>query len=391
MDISYNNFLIFVFLLGTIQGLILTVLLFLAKYNKIANGLLGWLTLMWSIILILFALKLRGVMTEYPHLLRTVSSIEFTFFPLLYLNIKYLLKKYENFNKRDLLHFLPLVFNIFLFSRFYFESAETKLLMVSNNSGYYYVLNTISDEILGFQGIIYSIITLIFIRNYNSQILNYRSNNDKTLIRNARAGVIALLISWTIGTIYANLYIFGINIHFNFFVFIYLIIVIIIYMISYTAISSGEVFKLSDEQISHSNATSSRVNNPLEHVSESTSKNPEFEKLNEKLISYMNDKKPFLNPDLSFQELADELQFSRHQLSGIINQLHGVNFYEFVNTYRVDEVKKALKDPNKHHFKILSLAYDAGFNSKASFNRIFKQITAQTPSQYMNSIESNAV
>ena len=65
-----------------------------------------------------------------------------------------------------------------------------------------------------------------------------------------------------------------------------------------------------------------------------------------------------------------------------------MNFYEFVNSYPVDEIKKLLNDPEKKHFKMISLAYDTGFNSKASFNRIFKQLTNQTPSEYKAEISN---
>lgn len=385
MDISFDDFLFFLFLLGSFQGLILTGLLITRKKNKIANRLLGLLTLMWSIILFLFAFVIKGVMSEYPHLLRTITHIEFTFFPLLYLNIEYLLKRRERFNYRDLLHFIPLVFNVLLFSRFYFESAETKLFLVSNNTDYYFILNVISDELLALQGIIYSILALNLIKKYNSSLLNYQSNNDKLLIKFTKIGITILLISWVIGAIATNLEIINISVNVNLFIIVYLLIVFVIYIISYAAIRSEEIFKLSDEQISHTivSEVSNNANNQI--LDENSPKESVVDVLNQNLLSFMTEQKPFLNPDLSLQDLADDLKVSRRQLSGIINQKHKVNFFEFVNTYRVEEVKKKMEDPKNKQYKILSLAYDAGFNSKASFNRIFKQHTHFTPSQFMKS------
>jgi len=87
---------------------------------------------------------------------------------------------------------------------------------------------------------------------------------------------------------------------------------------------------------------------------------------------------------LSLQELADNLEVKRHQLSSIINQKHNKNFYEFINQYRIEEVKAMMTNPKNKHLKLISLAYDAGFNSKASFNRIFKQMTNMTPSQFIS-------
>lgn len=387
MDIKFEDVLLVIFLLGAAQGLVLTFLLFSAKNNKLANRLLGLLTLTWAIILCFFVFSLKGLMATYPHFLRTVTNIEFAFFPLLYLNIKYLLKKNETFNRLDLLHFIPLVFNILLFSWFYFESAETKYYLVDNNTGYYYYINIISDEILGLQGIIYSILALILLRKYNTSVLNYNSYNDLSLLKYLKIGVYILLISWTIGTVAVNLDFLNIDINVDLFLFTYLLIVVVIYVISYSALRSREVFKLSEEQISESFITSRGVLKFDSNIkTQSQNEDIEIIELNKQLIKYIDENKPFLNPELSLQNLADGLGISRHQTSAIINQVHRVNFYEFVNTYRVNEVKNNLQDPSKRHFKIISLAYDAGFNSKASFNRIFKQYTNQTPSEFLVSL-----
>lgn len=102
----------------------------------------------------------------------------------------------------------------------------------------------------------------------------------------------------------------------------------------------------------------------------------------EKLLQYMEEHKPYLNAELSLTELARQLDLSRNQLSYLINTYKNENFYTFVNTYRVDEVKQLFASPKHQHYTILTLAYEAGFSSKSSFNRIFKSITGSTPSEY---------
>ena len=99
-------------------------------------------------------------------------------------------------------------------------------------------------------------------------------------------------------------------------------------------------------------------------------------------MSFINESRPYLDPELSLQELADKLDMSRHQLSTLINKKHRKNFYEFINKQRVEKVKHLMRDPSNKNLKIISLAYDAGFNSKATFNRVFKNITNLTPGQY---------
>ena len=98
----------------------------------------------------------------------------------------------------------------------------------------------------------------------------------------------------------------------------------------------------------------------------------------------MNTNKPYLDHELTLADLAGQLAISRNQLSEVINTGVGDNFYNFVNKYRIDEVKQLIRDDSKKHFKIVSLANEAGFNSKSSFNHIFKKLIGLTPSEYRN-------
>jgi AraC-like DNA-binding protein len=110
----------------------------------------------------------------------------------------------------------------------------------------------------------------------------------------------------------------------------------------------------------------------------------EAQLLAEKLKEYMNLKKPHINPDLCLKDLAEQLNVYPHYVTQILNTLFNQNFYDFVNTYRVDEAKKLLKEgiDKSKKVPIITIAYDCGFNSKSSFNRIFKQKIGLTPSEY---------
>lgn len=99
---------------------------------------------------------------------------------------------------------------------------------------------------------------------------------------------------------------------------------------------------------------------------------------------FMQHEKPYLDPELNFGILANQLKIHSHQLSKLINTHFNQNFFEFVNSYRVEEFKKQATNPKNKHISILGLALDSGFNSKASFNRIFKNSTGITPSEFRN-------
>lgn len=108
----------------------------------------------------------------------------------------------------------------------------------------------------------------------------------------------------------------------------------------------------------------------------------DFAKEKEQIESYMQSTQAYLQTDLTLKDLAKGLKRSIHQVSEVINTGYGVNFNEFINRYRVEEVKRRLLDPEYAHLSILAIALDSGFNSKATFNRVFKQICGQSPSQY---------
>lgn len=89
-------------------------------------------------------------------------------------------------------------------------------------------------------------------------------------------------------------------------------------------------------------------------------------------------------PDLSLERLARELGTNTNYLSRALNEGLGVSFNEAVNQLRVQEVQQRLADPDERR-DLLTLALDAGFSSKTSFNRVFKARTAQTPSEFRQS------
>jgi AraC-like DNA-binding protein len=111
--------------------------------------------------------------------------------------------------------------------------------------------------------------------------------------------------------------------------------------------------------------------------------NKEEAKIKAELLQHLEKQKPFLNPELSLPDLARQMGYTTAQLSGVINKEVGKNFNELINTYRIQDVKVRLVDPAFSHLSILGIAFESGFNSKATFNRAFKQFTGQTPSEFM--------
>lgn len=98
---------------------------------------------------------------------------------------------------------------------------------------------------------------------------------------------------------------------------------------------------------------------------------------------FIETEKPYLNSDLSLRSLADQLGVHPNQLSWLLNNGFGKNFNEFINHYRIEAFKKMAKDPESEKLKIMTIAYDCGFNSKTVFNTYFKRETGITPKQFL--------
>ena len=114
-------------------------------------------------------------------------------------------------------------------------------------------------------------------------------------------------------------------------------------------------------------------------------KKVEPEILNEDLVKlkkYMADEKPFLNPALTIQDISKEINVPVRELSVLINHQLGQHFYDFVNTYRIENAMEILKDSSKSKVTVLEILYEVGFNSKSSFNTAFKKHTGNTPTSF---------
>lgn len=118
--------------------------------------------------------------------------------------------------------------------------------------------------------------------------------------------------------------------------------------------------------------------NPVKNIS------ADYTPLEKNLLDLMMNEKPYLDPDLSLTDLAKRLKTNTSILSGVINQKCNKNFNDFVNEYRIREFETLSKSKDYKNLTILAIAYDCGFNSKATFNRSVKKLRQKSPSELMS-------
>jgi len=108
----------------------------------------------------------------------------------------------------------------------------------------------------------------------------------------------------------------------------------------------------------------------------------QIEEYKKQLLDLLSSEKPFLNPQVSITDLSEKLSISTKHLSQVINQSFDKSFFDFINTYRIREVQQILKESMDDKMTVLEAMYQAGFNSKSSFNTAFKKETGQTPTEF---------
>jgi AraC-like DNA-binding protein len=119
----------------------------------------------------------------------------------------------------------------------------------------------------------------------------------------------------------------------------------------------------------------------------------DIHQIQESLLKFMEEEKPYLENTLTIQAVAQKMKVSMHHLSLVINSEFNQNFHHFINSYRVREVQKILRENQRKGIEnnLINIALDAGFNSKSSFNVIFKKMAGMTPSEFKKSIKKGSI
>ena len=119
---------------------------------------------------------------------------------------------------------------------------------------------------------------------------------------------------------------------------------------------------------------------------ELASKDKAFEDKKGEINSLFQNEKLFLDPELNLAQLSERMSLNRMEVSKLINLGFGMNFNDFVNSYRIEQFKERLKKGDHTRMSLVGIAFDCGFNSNATFNRVFKKEVQLTPTEYLQSL-----
>lgn len=347
----------------------------LKKKNK---ALYDYVACLWLIFICLATVR-RSLQIFYgddaDYWFLRIIFFPLTYGPCLYLYTRIQTRTEKYWKYKDLLHFIPFIFFTILSFIPGVSFASSKI----NSSGYNFSLILFES---------FAIISWISVAIYGYLAYRMIKSHSLNLLEKFSYLSIENTLSWVNRFSFVFLFVLSIqNI-----ISIYSkfseqkivsgkvngwLLLGFLYVLSFFFIRQGSVFSRSED---------TNVSAKKEKYSKSGLNEDKIHNLASTLLLYMEKEKPYLNPDLVISDIAIALGINVNQLSQIINVKFQKNFFMFVNDYRVSEVIAKMKDSNYKDFPVLRIAFDAGFNSKSSFNSIFRKSTGFTPVEFRSKI-----
>lgn len=344
--------------------LFLAIVLLTSNTGSLPRKILGiWLLCSayynWGIFL--WAAQLQS---QYPSIIVSGFSMPLLFGPFLFWYVKFQTSD-TRFTKGELWHLVPYVLVSLSYISYFFEPFEHRAnSLMASNEGFLF-------RDLVRTTFIYITIPLYFgwcalkIFRFQRSLKNNFSNSDKIHFNWILFLMAGILVIWIVVIVAKNEEL------------ITKAIAVFLILLGYFGITQVDVFSKRTTQ-------SALIKDPKPKYTNSGLGYPEIDRLHQTLIHLLQTEKPYLNPELTLQHLASLIGTQAHHLSQVINDKEQKSFYDLINGWRIEEFLKEVKSEKNKNYTLLSIAYDCGFNSKASFNRNFKKYTGKTPTEYLN-------
>ncbi len=355
--------------IGSFTAFVFALILFTKKGKQLPDKILSCWMLVYGLN---FLFVLLGTWKCMPgeYFWIGIASVAFlTHFPILFIYAKALTTPGFTFKRKYLMYVVSVVMTAFATGLFFILNKQQLDKFSYEVSGFLWLKIFIATLVL-FVIVFYLSKTYLIIQTHKAKIKNIFSYQEK------------IDLVWVQRIVWGFVGLFGVNLLAAVFMvsgkisvastdyIMYTALVLLVFYIGYWGYKQGRIFY---PQLETDNNISNKPTAPKEKPLPTTQN---------LLQDFMEAEKPFLNPELTLYDLSKAVNIPSRELSNLLNHEMDMNFYEFVNRYRVREVKKRL-ETDSDKFTILAIALDCGFNSKASFNRIFKQITEFTPTEYM--------
>jgi AraC-like DNA-binding protein len=261
-----------------------------------------------------------------------------------------------------LLHLLPATLMYVYLGPFFALPSDQKIEVYRNHGAGHEWFIGIKSYAIACSGILYVVWSAVLLRRHRENIEDRFSDLEKINLRWLQ------ILTFGLGGIWLLVLFFGSD------AIVFAGVVVFVFLIAFFGIQQADIFTRTP--------LATGGNEQKEKYQKSGLTEEASSELLQELRRLMADEALYKRSDLSIDDLSSKLGVHPNYLSQVINQKEKMHFYDFVNTYRIEEFKRLIALQKNQQFTLLSLAYDCGFSSKTSFNRFFKKATGLTPSQY---------
>jgi len=378
------------YLLGAAQGSFLAFALFTSKVgNHKANNYLVALTLVFSIALIDYFLDASAIYDKHIWLKILLWPRDYLYGVLIYFYVRELIyPELYHLKRNTYLHFIPTVLQIIFAWSLFFLSTNRQIAILQNED-LLCMTDVVWEFILGdFELLtavvsvaIYLLLSFKLLRQHRIQIrdkLSYSENINLNWLRLLLISLLVVYFLWLTKVFISDWF----QLEETFDIIVGLSLVLLIYSMGYLGLRQPIIFtqiKTDDSKKNHNETENKK------YIKSSLSADSSKAFLKE-LQQLMQQEKPYLDNKLSLTQLANKMGISSNYLSQTINEQLKVNFFDFINGYRIQDAKERLENPLRKNENILTVAMDCGFNSKSAFYNAFRKQLGMTPSQYRKSL-----
>lgn len=369
MNLSLTNIIaILFFFQATLFSVYLTTM---KKHRNLSNKLLA-LFLFVIGANIFEGLLYKSFYMKHPEFAFYINNTASLIAPVLYLYVRTLAYKITKLKWSDLIHLLMYtVLVVWSFFEYHLLPSNEQLTILTTGVGFNELLMKIIGAMMYTQLLIYLILTIRLIIRYKKLVRENYSEDSKVnsswLSQIVVVFLIIVLLAVIENVIESN---FSSETYENTLLIIFFGYLVFINWIIFKALKVPQLFQGIDKDV--------ELAKEMDQGTLTEADKQILDKLNE----YMLNEKPYLNSTLTLRQLAKNIELSSRELSILINNHLNQNFFDYVNTFRIENTKQKLIDLAYKDHTVLELMYDSGFNSKSSFNTAFRKVTGLAPTAY---------
>ena len=361
------NFTSLVILNGAVivLGFFVAFVLLFKRENPLANRLMSLFLFAISLWLCDNFMHIAGIYNQNSNYYFKPIYYSFSFGPLVYFYVRSIVNSNFKFQKADLIHFIPVVIQATLYIYLSFRNYEFR-------HWYWQEVHLPYTYRIEFDGTFISMTIYIFIsikllRDYRIWLKNEHSDHSSKNLNWLNAILILmflLCIQWFLEVVLRDVY----EMYYNY---------------KYTPAILGVITLILAFRAFFQEDQKDVVFEPLKAKSQKSDFQFDQNTLDQ-INKRMDINKDFLDPKLNLKEFAFRCKLPKKTVSLYLNQKLNKSFHDYINGFRIEEFKTRVLKPEERHMTIEGLAYDCGFNSKATFNRIFKKNIGITPTEFVS-------